>query len=355
MSADRSKLTKERQGNLELLRVVSMLMVLLVHADGASLGLPSVGWGDFLKQSPRDVWRLVIESVAIIGVNCFTLISGYFGIRLRWRTMLRFLLQCIFYSVGIYLCIALIKHGAGKPFFNWKGFAESWLVLSHTDLWYVPAYFGLCLIAPFLNAGCEQMTRRQLTLTAVAFVLFNLWCGWWWGGSFNQNGYTIIQLVMIYLVGRTIARYYPRCNRITKRATWLWGVGYVVAVIMIYISNFGLTTIQSYAYNSPFVMLASIAFFMLFLRIRIQSRAIEWLGAGAFAVYLLHKNPLIWVGYMRPNILRIWRTAAMSELAGQLIFTLQILLIISAIYLACATIDWLRRLLATRLRRLLAT
>ena len=31
-----------RQSNMELLRIVSMLMVLTVHADGASLGLPDL-------------------------------------------------------------------------------------------------------------------------------------------------------------------------------------------------------------------------------------------------------------------------------------------------------------------------
>lgn len=30
----------ERESNIELLRIVSMLMVVLVHIDGASLGLP---------------------------------------------------------------------------------------------------------------------------------------------------------------------------------------------------------------------------------------------------------------------------------------------------------------------------
>lgn len=32
-----------RQSNMELLRIVSMLMVLAVHIDGASLGLPELG------------------------------------------------------------------------------------------------------------------------------------------------------------------------------------------------------------------------------------------------------------------------------------------------------------------------
>ena len=73
-----------RQSNMELLRVVSMLMVLAVHIDGASLGLPRLG-GNLGAMTARDAWQLVTEALAIVGVNCFTLISGYFGIRLRLR------------------------------------------------------------------------------------------------------------------------------------------------------------------------------------------------------------------------------------------------------------------------------
>ena len=45
---------KERESNLEALRIVSMMMVVLVHIDGASLGLPSIK-GDLQALTSRDV------------------------------------------------------------------------------------------------------------------------------------------------------------------------------------------------------------------------------------------------------------------------------------------------------------
>ena len=69
---------------MELLRIVSMLMVLAVHADGAALGLPALH-GGLAGVTAYDLWRLGIESVAIVGVNCVPMISGYFGLRLTWR------------------------------------------------------------------------------------------------------------------------------------------------------------------------------------------------------------------------------------------------------------------------------
>lgn len=74
----------QRQSNIELLRIVSMLLILIVHIDGASLGLPQP-MGDITSITTRDWWRLIVESISIIGVNCFVLILGYFGIRASWK------------------------------------------------------------------------------------------------------------------------------------------------------------------------------------------------------------------------------------------------------------------------------
>lgn len=88
----------QRQSNIELLRIVAMLAVIAVHLDGASLGLPHPVY-DMSSLCARDWWRLFVEAITIVGVNCFTLISGYFGIRSSVRGFAVFSLQCIFYSV----------------------------------------------------------------------------------------------------------------------------------------------------------------------------------------------------------------------------------------------------------------
>lgn len=187
----------ERESNIELLRIVSMLMVVLVHIDGASLGLPQALT---VAATARDVWQLAVEALVIIGVNCFTLISGYFGIRLRVRTALGYLFQCIFYAVAMATLAWIIrpdKVGADI-------WLQSWMVLTHTDLWYVPAYFLLMLLSPLINAGLEGIGRRGTFLVTGLFLAYTLWAGWWWGGTFNANGYTPLQLVLVYMMGRCL-------------------------------------------------------------------------------------------------------------------------------------------------------
>ncbi len=327
---------KERDSNMELLRIVSMMMVLMVHIDGASLGLPDPQ-GNWNILDSRQLWKLIVESMTIIGVNCFTMISGYYGIRLQFRTLVKFLSVCIFYSVGIYLVFAWLS-----PYFKWnivfnlKDLGESFMILSHSDLWYVPAYFGLCLVAPFLNKGCEVMSRRKFLTVWSLFLLFNVWCGWYWGGEFNPTGYTLIQLILVYLTGRLVAVYLPY-DTPPKLSPYILGIIYLFSAGGVFLCAVYMPFTKAFAYNSPFVLLESVAFFILFLSFRFKSKVVNTLSSGAFAVYLIHKNPLVWVHLFKKMINIEWIRLNLPE------FTLFAFGMTIGVYLICAFFDLIRQ------------
>lgn len=328
----------QRQSNIELLRIVSMLMVLAVHVDGASLGLPDPK-GDIASLTVRDIWRIVVEIVAIIGVNCFTMISGYFGIRLRWRGLLSFLFQCVFYSVGIYTAVAIAFPGQ----FSWKGWLESWMVLTHTDLWYVPAYFGLMLLSPVLNAGLEALTQRTFAIMLAMFIGFNLWCGWWWHGTFNPTGYTLVQLVMVYMIARYI-RLHVSIEGIKRHRIAIAWTYFALLVAMAAMALY-MPPLQAYAYNSPIVLLSTVSFFLIFLSFDFTSRGVNYIARSAFAVYLIHKAPLMWINIMRPAVVYLWNALSLP------LFTLAAAGVIIGFYLVAIAIDPLRRWMFDRLWR----
>lgn len=330
---------KPRQSNMELLRIISMLMILAVHIDGASVGLPSPD-GDFGSLTVRDIWRIAVESVAIIGVNSFVMISGYFGIRLRWRGVLSFLFECAFYSVGIYTVVTL----AYPDRFSWTGWMESWMVLSHTNLWYVPSYFGLMLLSPVLNAGMDALPKRTFMGVLVLFLLFNMWCGWWWHGSFNPAGYTLVQLVMVYMTARYI-RLHISIESVRHRRNAIIAV-YALSLVAIAVSAVCLPPERAFAYNSPAVLLSTVSFFLVFAALRFRSPAVDYIAKSAFAVYLIHKAPLVWCLVMRPAVCHLWSTLSLP------LFTFAAVGIAIGFYLLAMVIDPLRRLLFNFLSRI---
>ena len=326
----------ERQSNMELLRIVSMLMVLTVHADGAILGLPDIH-GDLAVATSYDLWRLAIESVAIIGVNCFTMISGYFGIRLSWRNAASFLFECIFYAVLLYSLRLIFWPDT----FTLKGWGESWLVLTHTHFWYVPAYFCLMLLSPILNAGLDSLDKRRYEWLLVAFIAFNLWCGWWWEGKFNPTGYTIVQLILVYMTARYIRLHISR-TFIHRRRPLIIAI-YILSTAGILLSSLYMASAKAFAYNSPLVLLSTVSLFMLFTTIKLQSRAINYAARSAFAVFLIHTSPVGWLYVLVPLMRHFKATLPGWQLLGAGAA------LIVGLYLLAMAVDPLRRVLSRAL------
>jgi hypothetical protein len=326
-----------RSSNLEALRIVSMLMVLTVHVDGASLGLPGPV-GDFSQLTDRGMWRVIVESFAIIGVNCFTLISGYFGIRLRLAGAVRFLGTAMLYSCAIYLIYCCVYPWQ----FSWTGLADSLRVITRTDLWYVPAYFALMILAPAINGLMDKLPTYVMPAVVIAVVGVNVAGGWIMGLEFNPTGYTVSQLVMIYMIGR-----WMRMGVFADIDYWQWSdrlrmmvlaiVMYVVTAMGVAYSSTMFEAPKAFAYNSPLVIVESVAFFMIFVSMRFRSRQVNMLASGAFAVYLIHKSPQVWVGWMKPTVIGLWNSLSLSQ------FSVVAVLLILGIYVSCAMIDVVRR------------
>ena len=99
-----SRQLKSRDSNMELLRIVSMLLVLLVHADYLSLGAPTTE--DVATHPTESFMKMLVYSISTVCVNCFVLLSGWYGIRPKLKRLGEFLFQVIFIcgtSLSIYL------------------------------------------------------------------------------------------------------------------------------------------------------------------------------------------------------------------------------------------------------------
>ena len=177
---------RQRNSTIELLRIVSMAMVLMVHFVGATFGLPTRY--QLLDLQADALWKDALESLSIVGVNCFVLISGYFGIRATWRKLLDFTLWCLFASLLVYVC-RCVESGRLA-----SGFMGSIMIYSKTDLWFVPAYLALFIISPLLNAGFESLEDRRLLLMLLGLTFLNVYLGWWYGGRINPTGYNERQI-----------------------------------------------------------------------------------------------------------------------------------------------------------------
>lgn len=107
--------TVVRESNIELLRNISMFMILVIHANFVSL--PKIEYSELMTNTIPSVSRFFIESLGIVAVNVFVFISGWFGIKTRTKSVLSFIYLILWYLMGggFCLCYLVLNH------FHWNG------------------------------------------------------------------------------------------------------------------------------------------------------------------------------------------------------------------------------------------
>ena len=90
-----------RDSNIELLRLVCMFFIVCHHFCVHAV-FPETLDSD-VPLSQGVVLSTIIEGFLFIGVNCFVLISGYYGVKLKKKSLLNLWLTCAVYGLVIYL------------------------------------------------------------------------------------------------------------------------------------------------------------------------------------------------------------------------------------------------------------
>lgn len=114
----------------------------------------------------------LMESLCIVAVDTYVLISGYFlvesGFRIRRLVML--LLQVLFYSLLIPAALAVLGipvQGTGL-----STAAPYFLPISTEHYWFVSSYVLMYLFSPLLSAAAHRLSKRQLQITIALLMIF---------------------------------------------------------------------------------------------------------------------------------------------------------------------------------------
>ena len=158
----------DRQSNIELLRIVAMFMIVLSHAMVLGIGEPN------LKMMHQNtcfaIGELFSNSLTIVGVNIFVLISGWFGIRSSIKGFLNFIFLCLFYSISLYLITNFFYPNIVELSSLLEGIRSCFYLLPMKN-WFVRAYICLYILAPMINSYVESATQKQLKLFLISFFL----------------------------------------------------------------------------------------------------------------------------------------------------------------------------------------
>ena len=308
---------KQRRSNLELLRIVAMLMIIAFHiyrhcVSGQLTDPDSMErMGNGLFSVPLFYKKLllltVFSSFGRAGNVVFMTLTGYFmvakGREIRLIPIAKKLLLEQGYAAVLLLITSLLVFRRNP---------DSCTTLTEVNLfnsmsWYVGYYFLVMLLARLcLNRYLEKLERKQYRL-----FLFALLCMTQFKWIIKLlNGVTgdlviLITGVFLYALGGYIRRYQP----FARVRTWaIFGVIFGIYVLLFLSTYAGVQNrIQDYyreASTDPFIqyipnvgdnsivaILLGLSLFELFRRIKMPCcRGINYLGGATFMIYLLHDN-----------------------------------------------------------------
>jgi surface polysaccharide O-acyltransferase-like enzyme len=324
---------KHRQSNLELLRILSMAFVLILHTNYNGIGAPTSA--DIQSDILISFYRNIVESLALVGVNCFVLISGWFGINFKFEGLIKLIFQCIF----IYALIFVVFIGFGIKEISSKNIIDCFDFLNR---WFLFAYIGLYLLAPVLNVFIKNTTQSNYRLFLICFGTFIIIICW-----LHKQYLPIPSFVFIYLLARYIRIYGGRIFDLSK------GKDLFIYIVLTFISALLLLLSESLshgpsifmAYNCPIIFISSLYLFLFFTKLNIKNHAINWIASSAFAVYLINCNKFI----------RPYWTELSIKLFSNFNFIYFSVLILGAVllfFISCVFIDKVRDIIWRRILKI---
>lgn len=265
-----------RNSNIELLRIILILFVLIHHLLAHGVGI----WPECKEGGLEGAALWYVNCLCYVAVNCFILISGYFTIKLSPSRVLRLYLQIALAGLICYL-FHLYNDGQnlGRSLLT-----NTFLPLSHGTNWYIKVYFVFMLLAPMFNSAARSLSKRSYICLIAALLFANVYCGWIQGlVNIAGSGYDMMQFIMMYMIGSFIARFYVPRPKAWIPLLLLWLACAAAKVVF----DFMPTGRNWIAYNSPSMVAGSICFFMAFLSFSFKSRAVNFIAGGTFGVYLI--------------------------------------------------------------------
>ena len=283
-----SKSTVVRNSNLELLRILAMLGVIVLHYNNTDIG---GGFAYFAEGSLNYYLLYFLESIDISAVDLFVLISGYFMCMSPKRNMikpLKLLVQVIiFREAGYIASYALAVIPAGGSLLS-VDLLKGMLVSLVPNNYFVILYIALYFISVYLNRIFETLDEKKLRQMIIILVLlFSVWVTFadvlsaatnitWTGLSTvgingSQGGYIIVNFALLYCIGAYLRKISEKKYSMRNLLA-----GYFVTIVLLTIwsiSNmlFGWRISQiAWEYCNPLVILSAVLLFLIFRQLSLQ-------------------------------------------------------------------------------------
>ncbi len=320
-----------RSSNLELYRIVCMLMIVAHHyvvnsgvkaADGPMTADPT---------SMNSIFLLLFGAWGKTGINCFLMITGYFMCtsKITLRKFIKLIGQIYLYKLLLYPILLVAGYETLSPVRIVKVLMPTWGLSDN----FTGCFIVFWLTIPFLNILVQNMTKRQHEL--LLLLMLGMYTMLGSIPTFKVTFNYVTWFGVIYFIASYI-RIYPNPLFNQKK---LWGYTTLVIVILAMLNVYWLKYRFVTDSNKILAVVVAVCSFLWFKNMNIgYSKIINAFGAGTFGVLLIHANS---------NAMRTWLWKDTVDVIGHYALPFPQLILYSmggviSIFVVCNLIDQLR-------------
>lgn len=272
----------KRNSSIELFRLLAAFMVVLTHFNGWFVGGVPVNFTEF---SDFRVSQAIIQACTCICVNSFLVISGWFGLRFRFKHV--FTIWAILFFLNISL--SSMNWISGEPFSFRILFSD--ILAVGSESYFVNCYLMLMVMAPMFNTFIDKYGKGILP-----WVLLFWGIEFFWSFLFKNkclgfdNGYGLTHFILMYFLGRTAYLYR---DKIFSRFSNLDLISIYIGGVIILLIGYYAWNIRIMSYVSPVNIIMTFALFLIFARKKFRNRLIDFFGGASLMIYMFHISETI--------------------------------------------------------------
>ena len=275
-----------RNSNLELYRIIVMLLI-IAHHFVVNSGVLDAMYK--IPMSANSIFLFLFGAWGKTGINCFMLITGYFMCKsnITLRKYVKLISEVLFYNIVISLLFLVFGIGSIKDLF------EGLLIVRNVNSGnFIACFLVFYLFIPFLNILLQNINQKQhqyiIGLLAFLYVFLGT------VPKFSVAMNYVSWFSFLYIVAA-----YVRLHSVKKRKWGLWTIFFILTAIASVITCLflGDKLDKQLAYrfvsDSNTFLAFAIGFcsFMFFKDLKIkQSRTINTIGGSTFGVLCIHAN-----------------------------------------------------------------
>lgn len=292
----------KREGNYDLLRIVSTIAVIMIHVSVAYIGEFETNGGGRIYDS--NIWYgYIYNTVSRFAVPCFIMLSGAFALSNEKNGDYDYFYRKTFRSIGVptlvfscaYFLYSMLST-VGKVYEGTGGInaliepIKAWIMgVPFYHMWYLYMMIGVYLLAPIvikIKRDIREKYFERVTWIFLIVAMLSLYTSWSklkWdiGDSFCYLSY--------FMAGDVLRRKIQKSN-IKGILLILSGIGleFLISVVRCYINMTSGNQTETWVvpYN-PLIVVASVLIFAGFSALKIEHN-FGGLAQNMFYVFLFH-------------------------------------------------------------------